>query len=187
MNIVRRFPFNMPRVLGFTLLELLVTLAVVSILAVIAAPNLTHFLLNTRLTTTLNRFVGDLQLARSEAIKSNLNAVICPSTNARTCAEKGHWHEGWLIFLDTNYNRQKEADERVIQVVNDLDNGMTITGSRSSPIVYTNNGRSPGTNTTITFCDKRGAKAARQVIIANSGRVRSVSSGASPTLPSCPV
>jgi type IV fimbrial biogenesis protein FimT len=72
-----------PRATGFTLLELMVTLAVLGILLGIAVPSFQSSLTNSRLTTAANDLVGALQAARSEAIKRNATHQFCVDTTTR--------------------------------------------------------------------------------------------------------
>ena len=91
---------------GFTLIELIVTLAVAAILITVAGPNFLTFIQNNRLTAQANEMVGSLQLARSEAVKRNLDVIVCRSTNptatSPNCNTTGGitWETGWVVFVD---------------------------------------------------------------------------------------
>src|SRR4030066_1839600 len=93
---------NFRQSFGFTLIELVVAMAVAAILVVVAVPNLRSFIQNGRLITQTNDRVGDLGLARSEAIKRRANVGICQSTDGITCAGGGNWRDGRAIFVDVN-------------------------------------------------------------------------------------
>lgn len=90
---------------GFTMVELMITLVVVSILLAAAVPFLGDFTRNNRLVSQTNDLVSAIQLARSEAVKQGTNAIVCPSSDHATCSTNAaDWQSGWLVFSDFNLN-----------------------------------------------------------------------------------
>jgi type IV fimbrial biogenesis protein FimT len=69
---------------GFTLLELLLTLALIGIVTAFALPSMRAFTQNDRLTTNINSMVGHLAYARSEAVKRSQQVSMCVSNNTDT-------------------------------------------------------------------------------------------------------
>lgn len=98
---------------GFTLLELLVTIAVLAILVALAVPSFTSIFNSNRLAAQSNEVVAALQMARSEAIKQNRRAVVCRSINGTSCAgSNGTWDQ-FITAVDLNGNRLFDAAEVV--------------------------------------------------------------------------
>lgn len=100
---------------GFTLLELMVTLAIAAILATLAAPAFQDIIIKSRLSGVGNQFTGHILRARNEAISRNTCTIMCLSTNTDDaivtdssgqvtkgpiCANAGtDWQQGWIVFL----------------------------------------------------------------------------------------
>ncbi|MCW5237606.1 GspH/FimT family pseudopilin [Verminephrobacter eiseniae] len=107
----KRFPKNrsctaVTAARGFTLIELMVTLALAVILGSLAAPSVRDSIIRSRLTNLGNEFTGSIFKARSEAVNRNTCVTLCMSANAGdpqpTCsaASKPDWNKGWIIFLN---------------------------------------------------------------------------------------
>lgn len=86
------------RTQGFTLIELMVTLAVLAIVLGIAVPSFQTQIINNRSLTMGDEFAQALNFARSEAVKNKKRVSICASSNGTSCT--GNWSEGFIVFQD---------------------------------------------------------------------------------------
>jgi type IV fimbrial biogenesis protein FimT len=172
---------------GTTLAELLVTLAIAAILLTTAIPGFASLMQSSRLTGATNDLLASLHLARSEAIKRNARAVLCPSADGASCAPSGGWHQGWLVFHDADNNAERDDGEALIQVRPALPDGIRATGNNpvARYVSYVPSGATWLVSDAfqagrLTLCSESASAAARQIVISSTGRARTVK------LDSCP-
>lgn len=166
---------------GFTLIELMVTLAVVAIVATIAVPAMSDMVTRSRTTAAFNELQGLVGYARSESAKSPGEPVLlCPSKNGTSCASQADWSIGWLIARDADDDGSVGAAETVLKVVGAMPAGINLTVKTgnstkfdTASISLVRNG-APAAGNQITFklCDAFGASEARGVILSVSGQAR---------------
>ena len=82
---------------GFTLIELMVTIAILAIVLGIAVPSFNDATLSSKLGSYANKLVASVNLARSEAIKRNTVMTLCVSADGQHCATTGGWEQGWIV------------------------------------------------------------------------------------------
>lgn len=177
---------------GFTLIELMVTLAVALILIAAAVPGFMGTVKNNRLTTETNRLVSDVQLARGEAMRRGARVVLCtsadPTAAAPTCggAERA-WSNGWLVFTDVELNGTFNGADVLLRATQTSGGDVTIMSNTAAdgvmqfnPDATTNAG---GNTLRIAFCDNRGSTFGKQIEIPPVGRPRLAANVASCTDP----
>ncbi len=193
----------MKKSLGYTLIELMSMLAVVSILVSVGLPMMNVFFDSNRMISNTNDLVAGLNIARSEAIKQQIRVTLCQSANTATCSGTGQWEDGWIVFQDPNGNATVDGGERILRLNAGVDGGQVtirsndVTNLIANSVSFTSRGLPKALNGgvqsgTFRICDKRGLKVnadgvttvARGVNLSPSGKVRSTNQLAN--IASCP-
>ena len=188
---------TMKKYSGFTLIELMVALAVVAVLISVGLPKMSVFFKGNRMVTNANDLLAGLHIARSEAIKRNSRVSICKSTNADaatpkcTTGDEG-WDEGWFVFVEGRdegniFGTYTAADGAVLRINTGAEgSNVTITAGDTGVdkyVSFTSRGvpklRNGSSQSGVyRVCDDRGLKnaaggvVARGVLLNASGRVR---------------
>ena len=150
---------------GFTLLELMVTLAVAAIVMTVGVPSFSTFFLNNRMSTQANDLISSLNLARSEAINRGTSIKVCSSDNQASCG--GSWEDGWIVIT--------ADDTELIRAYGALKGTSTLASTESS-VTYTSSGFLNGVQTTFTLCDStQTGEQGRQVVVSATGRPSNIS------------
>lgn len=120
---------------GFTLIELMITLAIAAIVLGMAAPAMRDMLQNGRITSQANDLLTALNIARSEAVKRAIPTTVCRSSDMTSCsAGAGSWAIGWIVFDDRNGNAIVDGDDTVLRARQKLDGNPTLDGP--GPVIY---------------------------------------------------
>lgn len=176
---------------GFTLLEFMLTIAILAIIVSIGVPNFRDFVRNSRIAGAANDIITDFNLARSEAVKRHVPVTLCKSQDGAACDDDtDDPFTRWIVFVDDadpalvsgdDGNGVVDDDEAVLRARAISDDLEVTTNADARLLVFMPNGFP---NTTVgdrvsqfTLCDDRGNvvttggdSAARFVIIEATGR-----------------
>lgn len=98
---------------AFTLLELLIVLTIIAIISCAAFPAYQTLIIRMHAKAEIFSLYRAIQLTRSEAIKNNAIATICPSTDHLHCG--GNWQDGYLVFIDNRGDGQVDAEDKLVK------------------------------------------------------------------------
>lgn len=174
---------------GFTLIELMITLAIAAILGMLALPSFSELILSNRITTQANDLISALNVARSEAVRRG-----SPVCMTRISATANDWTSGWQVYSDPNANRTSSGTicsttgATIIQSHEALTGDTTLTSSdnfgtyvRFNALGVATNSSDTGLSGSFSLCrkDKNNAKS-KKIDISTTGLIRLSSSN-----PSC--
>ncbi|WP_029131952.1 GspH/FimT family pseudopilin [Sedimenticola selenatireducens] len=151
--------------LGFTLIELMITISVAAIILSLAVPSFNFLVLNNRLTTDINRLVTSLNLARSEAVKRGVRVEVAASDGA-------DWRNGWVVWIDANGDGVLDAGEEI--AVEQALNPSMVLNSVGGVVsfVYQADGSIVGALDTLNLCDNtRTGETGREITVNVTGRI----------------
>jgi type IV fimbrial biogenesis protein FimT len=166
---------------GLTMVELMVAVAIMSILMAIGVPSYRYVTTSNRVSAEVNGLLLDMQFARSEALKQGRTITVCPATATLTCATDQKWQNGWIVFMDTNGNGQVDDATEVVlknQPSFAANNDTFVSDNAVQSITYNREGFAAGLTPaagyiTITLHDKTANKTWTRCLEVNTiGKIR---------------
>ncbi len=158
---------------GFTLIEMLVVLAVTIALLVVAVPGFQEIMRNNRMLSEVYSLRATLNNARSAALSRRAAVVVCPTVDGAACStDTNNWRLGYMAFVDDDNNSVRNSGEEQIQV--NVRDGMVdiLFDNANRRIRFDAQGGAMGSQGTFEFCDPRGATGASAMILNPAGSVR---------------
>lgn len=158
---------------GFTLVELLVTIATLVILLTLGVPNFVELLATWQRDRATKAITTHLQLARTEAIKSTRRVVLCNSSDGSSCSTSRdkEWKSGWIVFQDLNGNNQRDTAEIVLTSAPALQGIHSVSSNITSKrFVFMPNGIMASGMSTLEIIPQTGRT--QKITVNRIGRVR---------------
>lgn len=146
---------------GFSLIELLITLAIVTVILSLTAPNLIGLIEHNRAYNTRQSIASGLSFTRSHAITYQQPVEMCGSSDGINCDH--HWSQGWLVRIISEGKILRSEQFNAI-------NGHLNWGRPESTIRYKSNGTSPTSNSRFLYCTPRGGS--WRIVLNRQGRAR---------------
>ena len=164
-------------VAAFTVVELVVALAIAALLATAAFPAFSDWLAAYQLANHARHLAESMTRARTEAIRRGHRVNLCKSADRQQCADQDRWDAGFVVFVDANHDGRIDADEPVLGIEGRATHGITVDANRplDDYVSYTSLGHARLLNGALqmgTFTICRSGQRALHVVLANSGRVR---------------
>jgi type IV fimbrial biogenesis protein FimT len=157
---------------GFTVLELMIALAVMGLSLVMALPSLQKFSRAQVMKSAVRQLHTDLETGRSEAILRNAQVIACPGSPAAGCLGSSDWTAGWIVFADENSDTKRQHHEPVIRHGQGHPRLKITFSPGRQHLRFGSDGSTPGSNGSLVICGSGGPEEARKLVISNIGRIR---------------
>ena len=170
---------------GFTLIELMIVIAILAILLAIAAPSMETYIQRNAIDGALSDFRNSVSFARSEAVTRGSPVTMCRSLDLATCdttaATNGQFDDGWIIFVDETNPGVVDGAEQILRVRGPLsnrvdalfqDNPDAAGPTNLNFLQFDRNGQLLSTPGVVMLCDDTADTArARGLVVNVAGRV----------------
>ena len=164
-----------PSLSGFTLIEIMIAVAVLAVLLAIALPSYSSAVHRADSNKLLTALVGSITQARGAAMNYDSDALLCPSHDGASCSGATEWHYGWLVGVDRNGDNSIGAGEMVIAKQDAfVERVHMLSTSGRTRLQFQPYGSNAGSNVTFTLCDARGASGATAYVLNNNGHFKEV-------------
>jgi len=159
---------------GFTLIELITTLAVAAVSLAVLVPGWAAFTERSQVAATANHLLTQLRYARNEAVNRGRMVSLCPSDDAGSCSgDPFGWQRGYLVFEDLDGDRDRDPGDTLLQVQGPLPTGMRLHSTAGRPAIrFRPDGAAWSTNTTFSLCLGDDPSTYRAVVLLGTGRAR---------------
>ena len=161
---------------GFTLIELIVTFAVLVIIATLAVPTYQDLKARQELKTVTSVIKQFVSSAKSNAVIYHSIIVVCSSSNLTQCTND-QWNTGVIMFSDQNNNEKVDSNERIHSTVSmQLNYGsLKWVGGFSSRKILTfqgDTGVPRGASGSFHYCSRHDSQLNKRIVIAPMGHTR---------------
>jgi type IV fimbrial biogenesis protein FimT len=156
---------------GFTLIELMMTIAILGILLALAMPSFSAMLMQNRLSAQTNAFINALQFARSTALTTNVGTQVCPLGSAGSATCGASWGAGWIVATAPASGSAVLLQSYEIGPRDPVLSAVAFNGSVAASLAFDPRGLA-ATQANFKFCDTRGASYARSVQVLLTGFVQ---------------
>jgi len=145
---------------GVTLIEAMVTLAVVSIVLAVGVPAVRDIVATNRMSVAVNDLVTSLHISRTEAVKRAERMVLCSSgawDSPDTGCQVGNLGNGWIIFADANRDNARDPGETIVLGHGPLGDGIDLIAPNF--VSFSDLGVPVPNDIDFLLCDERGNRA----------------------------
>ncbi|MEG3755483.1 GspH/FimT family pseudopilin [Psychromonas arctica] len=151
---------------GFTLIEMLITIAVAAILLSIVVPSFNSIIESSKERTTRDSLASAIYTAKQQAQSERLNVYLCTTTDGVSCEDTTDWSGEWLIYQDDNSSGDLDSGDTIVANISSKTNLIT---SSIEEVKFTPTGHSLAN--TFKICSNTDNKVVYQMVLSRMGRI----------------
>lgn len=156
---------------GYSLYELLATLALTSTVLLVGVPSFEGIVAEQRLRTETDRLFHAVHLARKASVVRRRAVSLCASADGTACDGDGDWSRGWIVFVDEDRDSPPARDDgEALLIARRIDPRVRLRANRRAFTFRSTELRA--TNGTLVLCDRAGGDRSRALVISYTGRPR---------------
>ncbi|WP_108944269.1 GspH/FimT family pseudopilin [Shewanella halifaxensis] len=154
---------------GFTVVEIIIVMAVTMILISMSLPSLKAFYAHARSDSSIRKIQQSIQLARNYAVAYGVRVTVCPLQN-NVCISS--WQDNITVFSDSADTNRLDATDQIILTLSPFSTKDHVSYNKIA-IRFQPDGLASGTNGTLRYCpDSQNNQYSRAIIVSQSGRIR---------------
>ncbi|WP_340680661.1 GspH/FimT family pseudopilin [Paraglaciecola sp.] len=154
---------------GLSLIEMLVSLAIVGIIITAVSPSIQGILIKNKIVSEINELSAVIQFARNNAIDQQITTVVCPSDDYLACTT--NWNNPKIVFIDSDNDGNRGAAEELLATTGAISDNNVLTGPNSS-LSFNPSGEARAISNLLLCHNSKNAEYARSMTIAFQGRVK---------------
>ena len=157
---------------GFTLIELIVSVTVIAVLLILALPAFQSLLMNDRVMAAKDALANSLNYARNAALSQNVTVIVCPfnSLNSTTCGS--NWQRGWIVVTQPAGGNSVLLQANAAAANDPAISSIAVNGVAAASVSFDTRGIAT-TQANFKVCDSRGGAFAHSVEVLPTGFVQS--------------
>jgi len=158
---------------GFTLIELMMVVAITGILVGAGAPTFSDMITSNTIDSNRDALFTDLRYARAEAVKRGETVSVCKSSDLVSCSDSAAWANGWITFEDANGDGDFDREDTLLRVHEALSDGINLGFTGNDFVTFDGLGKAISTTGTFSFSHSSGeADFNRAITFSTTGRIR---------------
>lgn len=157
---------DVSRSIGFSMVEMLITILVATLLLVVAVPTFQNSMQNARINSEINALSNSLSFARMTSLSQGISTMVCPFGSAGSTTCGSNWSNGWIVITQPT-----TGSPALLQAFQAKSTTGTLTATGATNVLFSNRGLAQ-TQVNFKLCDSRGSSYGTSLVVMTTGYVQ---------------